>query len=75
MSMLEPEALKKQCCIDRKSKCIGSDCMGWQWNDGQQNDYGKERPSGDDWQRVGNFWTRTPREGKPWRPGHCGVCR
>jgi hypothetical protein len=53
--------------------CIGSHCMAWQWSDTQQNSYEKKRPEGEDWERIGNFWTRTPKARKPYRVGYCGL--
>lgn len=53
--------------------CLGSACMAWIWSDMQQNAYQKERPAGDDWERVGNFWARTPKEGCSYRLGWCGL--
>lgn len=53
--------------------CVGSKCMAWQWDDGQQNSYDKTRPPGDDWEKLGNFWTRTPKPGASYRAGYCGL--
>ncbi len=84
--MTEDEAKAKQCPFSfgvpeiRGSdgsgiRCCTVHCMAWQWDDGQQNSYAKDRPPGDDWEKVGNFWTRTPKPGQSWRPGYCGMVR
>lgn len=53
--------------------CIASACMAWQWDDGQQNDFGADRPEGEGWKKVGSFWCRNPKPGDAWRPGYCGL--
>ena len=55
--------------------CCGARCMAWLWDDAQQNSYEKNRPDGEDWEKCGNFWTRTPKDGKPWRVGNCGLTK
>ena len=72
MNFSEAEAKKKFCpAAGMRDRCVGTACMGWHWNDSQQNSYGKTKPEGEDWEKVGNFWTRTPKEGCSYRVGFC----